>query len=254
MSNISAPKWDVEIDSLWFACPTLRTSDLNVAIKIGQGVDIGWISSVTVTLFYGRSLIGEMTLENEIFNISKYEDILYLEMGEFEIEDMIAFKNFVRDIMPKPIQKGQPDEGKPTAKLELIEKGHKLTMTIDLRGIGCFETTAPLARVTGTSIEITFTVFNTAAVAFFFEEVKFSLRKDQNILALVSGEFNIDANGERGNRCVLKGRIFARSQLHGKATLTASELEDHNNSWFVHAIRELEIEVDLDQVIVCEDE
>ncbi|UKZ80533.1 hypothetical protein TrVFT333_008294 [Trichoderma virens FT-333] len=249
MSNISTHRWDAEVCSLLFTCPSLRTSRLNILVDIVPGVDIGWINSVTVFLFYDHALIGEVTRENTIVTCTYYKDALDLEMGEFEIQDMIAFRSFVRGIMPKTNDECQLDDGKPTARLELVEKGHKLNISINLNGIGSLKTTTPIIRFTSDSIKITFTISNTAAVEIYFEDAEFKLRQGWSQLAKLTGGFNIEATGKKGTEYILTGNHNMRYKPYGKAILTAYSLKENEGTWFIYALREFEIEVDLDTAV-----
>ncbi|KAJ4859075.1 hypothetical protein T069G_07342 [Trichoderma breve] len=100
MGDIYTPKSDVEIESLYFDGQSLRTFKLDITIK--TGVYFGWVSYVTISLFYGHTFIGEAILEDEFVNLENYKGELYIELDGAVIQHMGAFKSFIRDIMPKP--------------------------------------------------------------------------------------------------------------------------------------------------------
>ncbi|KAF3069191.1 hypothetical protein CFAM422_007080 [Trichoderma lentiforme] len=272
MGDIYTPKSDVEIESLYFdgqslrfVCPftyavlpqypfnsmliRYRTFKLDISVK--TGVYFGWVSYVTISLFYGHTFIGEAILEDELVNGENYKGQLYIEFNGAIIQHMGAFKSFIRDIMPKShLDASQSDHNKPTTKLEVIENGHKLTMAIDLYGIGSFKTTAPIVQLTGDSIDITFSMSNTTTVAIYFGQTKFRLENDECVLAHLSGDFCIYPTGEESMQYHLSGNICSGCELIGKATLKGSDLEKFEQTWRTHAIREFQIEVDLDHMVI----
>lgn len=235
-----------------------RSATAQVCVNTGPGVDVGWINSATVFLFYGPYLIGEMVLEDTFINTEISNDVLVLEMEAFEIQDMTAFKSFVRGIMPKPRNGCPPDKTALIGKLEVVEKGHRLTLAIDLCGIGGLTTDDPKVLVTGDLIEITFSMTNATPVEIYIENAEFHLEKDGAYLATLSGRFYIEVD-KRGYH--LKGQIQpgVRKKLFGNAVLTgcrvkpdASGLDGNEKTWLTHALREFKIDVNLDEMFVCQ--
>ncbi|KAL7912798.1 hypothetical protein GGI35DRAFT_476629 [Trichoderma velutinum] len=260
MDNIPAPKWNVEIYELFLSDTSFRSATGQVSITTGPEVDVGWISSATVLFFYGQTLIGEMALENTIINTEVSDDVLVLGMVEFEIQNMIAFKSFVRDIMPKSQNGCQTDKSALTGKLEVVEKGHSLTLAIDLRDIGCLKTTKPNVKLAGDLIEITFSMTNPTSVEIYFDEAEFELLKDRRVLATLSACFNIEVDKLTYK---LEGQIAsdARGEIFGNAVLTGYDLKGNRSrpdggdkTWLIHALREFKLEVNLDQIVACKDE
>ncbi|KAL7944422.1 hypothetical protein V8C42DRAFT_346170 [Trichoderma barbatum] len=162
---------------------------------------------------------------------------------------MTAFKKFVRGIMPKPKDSYQPKGDKLTAKLEVVENGHRLAMAIDLCGIGRLKATVLAVQRTRKTIEITFSISNPTSVEFYFHMAEFTLEKGGNLLASLVGEFDIEAEE---SKCVLKGDVADYRRLFGKAILSGRSPDaEFKNTWFLHAIRDFEIEVNLDEMVVC---
>ncbi|UKZ54754.1 hypothetical protein TrVGV298_008566 [Trichoderma virens] len=64
MSNLSCPKVIADVGWVWFTKPSMRTTNLDIRVSIGPEVDIGWVSSITASIFYGNALIGEATQED----------------------------------------------------------------------------------------------------------------------------------------------------------------------------------------------
>lgn len=187
-----------------------------------------------------------------MINSSITNDALVLQMEEFEIQDMTAFKSFVRDIMPKPWNGCRLDKAALTGKLEVVDKGHSLEIAIDLCGIGGPETTELSVTLSGDILKITFTMTNAAAVEIYFDEAEFELQKNGVALAYLTGEFNIEA-GETTYK--LEGEIdsFSQKELFGNATLAGYHLKDNDlkKTWLIHALREFKIDVNLDRMVVC---
>lgn len=192
-----------------------------------------------------------MTLENRMINSSITNDALVLQMEEFEIQDMTAFKSFVRDIMPKPWNGCRLDKTALTGKLEVVDKGHSLTIAIDLCGIGGLETTELSVALSGHILKINFSMTNAATVEIYFDEAEFRLQKNGVDLAILAGDFNIET-GETTYE--LEGEIdsFSRKELFGNATLAGYHLKanDLKKTWLIHALREFKIDVNLDQTVV----
>lgn len=235
-----------------------RSATAQVCVNTGPRVDVGWINSATVFLFYGQYLIGEMVLEDTFINTEISNDVLVLEMEAFEIQDMTAFKNFVRGIMPKPHNGCPPDKTALIGELEVVEKGHRLTLAIDLCGIGGLTTDEPKVFITNDLIEITISMMNATPVEIYIDNAEFRLEKDGNYLATLSGNFYIELE-KRTYR--LKGQIQPneREKLFGNAVLTGYSLKSdasgpggNEKTWLTHALREFKIDVNLDEIVVCQ--
>ncbi|KAK4067845.1 hypothetical protein Trihar35433_6405 [Trichoderma harzianum] len=249
MGDIYTPKSEVEIESLYFDGQSLRTFKLDISVK--TGVYFGWVSYVTISLFYGHTFIGEAILEDEFVNLENYKGQLYIEFNGAVIQHMGAFKSFIRDIMPKPqLDACQSDHNNPTTKLEVIDNGHKLTMAIDLYGIGSLKTTTPIVQLTGNSIDITFSMINTTPVAIYFDQTEFRLENDEHILASLSGDFCIYPAADESVQYHLTGHISSGCKLIGKAILKGHDFKKLERTWRTHAIREFQIEVDLDHMVI----
>ncbi|KAH0525320.1 hypothetical protein TsFJ059_007705 [Trichoderma semiorbis] len=256
MNNVPALEWVVEIYELYLTAKSFRSAAVQVGATIGPGVDVGWISSATVLLLYGQTLLGRMTLENKMINSSITDDALVLQMEEFEIQDMTAFKSFVRNIMPKPWNGCRLDKAALTGKLGVVDKGHSLAIAIDLCGIGGLETTELNVTLSSDILKITFSMTNATTVEIYFDEAEFQLEKNGVVLATLAGDFNIETgNIETGETTYeLKGEIysFAREDLFGNATLVGYHPKDNDlkKTWLIHALREFKIDVNLDQMVV----
>ncbi|RFU80964.1 hypothetical protein TARUN_1249 [Trichoderma arundinaceum] len=245
MSNLPALKWDVEIGSIYFHSPSMRTSSINIWAIIGPEVDISWTSSATVSLFYGQSLIGEVALKDTF--IVPERSALCIEDMRFEISDMIGLKTLFRDVMSTVKGPQQRGNGSPAAALEVVENGHKLLVSIDLNGVGSLKSSAPIVKLAGTEIEISFSIMSPNVVEIYFGQAHFELMKNGIELAKLTGELGIDIGS---NEYVLKGEILSKSDLSGRAILKGVNLDDDTNTWFFHAIRQFEMEVDLDKMLV----
>jgi hypothetical protein len=225
-----------------------RTSNLDINAKIGPGVDLGWISSTAVSLFYGQVLIGEASIEDKY--IIPEDNNIHIELNDVEIRDMFGFKTFIQHIMPQVKREHPPESGAPAVALEIVENGHKLSMTINLDSLGTIKTTIPTVRRTLDEIEITFSLQNPTAVEIYFGETHFILQRDGVTVARLQGRVDIDSGCNP--ECVLKGKIQQGRMLFGKAILKGAGLESKANTWLIHAIRQFEIEVNLDEMAACE--
>ncbi|KAL7937490.1 hypothetical protein V8C35DRAFT_276984 [Trichoderma chlorosporum] len=250
MSIIPLSKWDVEIHNIFFSALSLKTASVQVNVKTGSEIDLGWISAATVFFFYGHTLIGEATLEKTSINTEDSNEILVLELAPVEIQNTTAIRTFIRGIMPKALDVCQPKDEEFTGQLEIVEQGYKLTLSMDLQKIGSLKASKPSVYLTGTLIEISFSISNPTPLEFYFEKAEFKLMKNGAFLAKLFGDFDI-LLGENGDQYyVLKGEISSGRELFGLATLRGSTAEDYENTWFIHAIREFQIEVNLDKKIV----
>ncbi|OPB42418.1 hypothetical protein A0O28_0035350 [Trichoderma guizhouense] len=231
-----------------------RTSTINIRVSIEPEVDIGWISSIAASIYYGGTLIGEITQEDEFVLSEELDNTYDIVLKDFEIQDMIAFKTLIRNTMPNTKDRRQPRNIRPLARLRTAEKGHKLEVAINLHGTGSIEIGAHAVRLTGDSIEITFFMSNSPHVEFFFGETVFVLERDGETLAYLDSNLLLEAAGGDPVNYYFRGKLPSYAKLFGKAKLRGSSVKGEEKTWFIHAIREFEFEVDLDQVIVCEDE
>ncbi|KAL6832447.1 hypothetical protein V8C40DRAFT_262340 [Trichoderma camerunense] len=248
-------QWDV-VDVKWicFTQPSMRTSDIDIRFSIGPEFDIGWISSLTASIYYGDTLIGKITQEDEFVLSDELDDTYDIVLKDFEIQDMIAFRTLIQNTMPNTRDKCQPADKCPTAFLQITEKGHKLEMRINLDGTGSLETSTPMVRKFDDSIVINFLISNHPHMEFIFGKTTFMLEKDGEFLAFLDSHLHIQANDGGPLNYSFKGKLPSEDKLCGKAKLRGCSVKGEEKTWFIHAIREFELEVDLDQVVVCEDE
>ncbi|KAM0258260.1 hypothetical protein ACHAQJ_003902 [Trichoderma viride] len=239
----------VKIFLLWFHRPSMRTSGVNVYARIGPGVDLAFINSTTVSLSYDRALIGEATLEDSY--IIPGGDIIVSKLEDVEIHDMTGFKTFIRHLMPRAKPRYLPEGGAPGVALEIVENGHKLSMAINLDSMGAVRTTMRTVRRTRDEIEITFSVQNPTTVGIYFGNTHFILQRERTTLARLQGHFGIEHEAlER--EYILKGNIEPNCTLFGSAILKGDSLDEEANTWFIHAIRQFEMEVNLDEAVTSE--
>lgn len=231
-----------------------RTSNIDIRFCIRPEFDIGWISSITASIYYGDTLIGKITQEDEFVLSEELDDTYDIVLKDFEIQDMIAFRTLIQNTMPNTRDRCQPAHRCPTAILQITEKGHKLEMRINLDGTGSLETSTPSVRKFEDSIVINFSISNNPHMEFIFGETMFMLEKDGEFLAFLDSHLHIQANDGGPINYSFKGKLPSEDKLCGKAKLRGYDVKDMNNTWFTHAIREFEIEVDLDEMVDCCDD
>ncbi|KAL7937491.1 hypothetical protein V8C35DRAFT_331236 [Trichoderma chlorosporum] len=237
-----------KIGWLWFTNPSKKSSGVDIRISIGPEFDIGWVNSVAVSIFYGNNFIGEVTQEDTFVLSVEHDDTYDICLKNFGIQDMIVFKKFIQTIMPNAKKKLQSSSRESLAILQLTEKGHKLAVEINLSG--GFETTVDEVQRTGRSIKIRIEISNKPHVEIWFERVRFSLEKDGENLALLTGTFNVEAADGESRGYTFEGTLYGDEELSGKAKLRGYDLTEYENTWFYHALLEFETEVNLDEAVV----
>lgn len=229
-----------------------RTLDLDIRIRVDPGLDLGWTSSTTLSLFYGRTLIGEATLKDNCVIPDSWNEV-YIEFGDIEIQDMTGFKSFVRHVIPQPRHGLRIPHRTSAVALEIVENGHKLSMAISLDTIGVANALNPTVRLTSDEIQITFRVHNPTNVTIFFQQAEFELQKDGDTLATLQSDLHIQTDHFK-EECVLVGEIHVNTtELFGRAVLKGFNLDEMGYSWYIHALRQFEVEINLDELICGDD-
>ncbi|KAL7963587.1 hypothetical protein V8C34DRAFT_300094 [Trichoderma compactum] len=253
VSNTSLQHGVVDVKWIWFTQPTMRTSNIDIRVSIGPESDIGWISSIKASIFSGNSLIGEITQQDTFVLSPEHDDSYDIVLKNFEIQDMMAFKKLIQNTMPNAKDRCQPEYERPTAYLKITEKGHRLEVFINLDGTGSLETSTPIVQLCDDSIEINFSISNNTHMEFIFGQTDFMLEEDGKPLAYLNSHLHIEANDGDPVNYTFQGKVFSKNELCGKAKLRGYNVKDNENTWFIHAIREFEIEVDLDKMLDCYD-
>lgn len=228
-----------------------RTLSFDIRMRVDPGVDLGWTSSTMLSLFYGRTLVGRVTLEDDYTIPDLYNEI-DAEFYDIEIHDMTAFRSFIRHVIPQPRRGLQLSDRAPAVALELADNGHKLSMAINLDTMGFAKALEPTIHLTGDEITITFRIHNPTKISIDFREAEFVIRKDGqttgHTLAHLIGNF--DTRNIFTDKCVLKGSIYVETkELFGRAVVKGLNLEEAEYSWRIHALRQFEMEINLDDVI-----
>lgn len=222
-----------------------------MGVKFGPEVDLGWTSSTTVSLHFGSLLIGEVKLDDTYIMLNESNEAI-LNLGNVQIWNMHGFKLFIERVVPRSRCEYQQRNGSPDIALKMDERGHQLSMSIQLYAMGFAKALEPRVRRIDDRIEIDFFIENTTKVELLFGEAKFILEQDGCILAKLEGVFNITWFEERKEVGVI-GSIPSDTTLRGRAVLKGAGLEDEDReSWYIHAIRLFEMEVDLDATIYGE--
>lgn len=223
-----------------------RSFDLEISAIIDPELDIGWISNVTVSLFYRRRLIGEKT-RRKTYIIPDEDNKEYIRFQGVKIRDMIGFKAFMERLMPKSeiIRQG---EGQTliTAAVDKDENGHNLSVAIDPNDISSVTISKVDCQVADQALTLTFRVSSSNPVDLPFGYCKFSLKKDETLLASLEGHFDI-----LPDYCdiTLTGDCEATTvKLAGTAILKGALAFDHAGSWIDRALQLFEVEVDLDRL------
>ncbi|KAL9489508.1 hypothetical protein ACSS6W_001785 [Trichoderma asperelloides] len=196
----------------------MKNTSFYVSFKVGSSIDLGWISSTRVSLLYNGILIGEARFEDN-YIIPDESNMVDFELQEMEIQNMLAFKAFIRHVIPQPRDRCQLKRKGPFAALEIVENGHMLSMAIHLDKMGVAEALDPVVH-----------------------------HADGRILAILEGEFSI-MNADDDEQYVLTGNINPCIRLSGTAVLKGVCLDKNADTWFIHAIRQFEMEINLDEVI-----
>ncbi|PNP50845.1 hypothetical protein THARTR1_08466 [Trichoderma harzianum] len=221
-----------------------RSFDLKITAIIDPELDIGWISHVTVSLFYRRRLIGEKTRRNTYIILDKNNEACISLQG-VKIRDMIGFKAFMQRLMPKSeIIRQKEGQTFITAAVDKDDNGHNLSVAIDLNDISSVSISNVDCQATDEEVELTFKVLSLNPVDLPFGYCKFSLTKDETLLASLKGHFDIfpdycdiDLTGT----CEATDVKFA-----GSAILKGVQAFDHAGSWIDRAIQLFEVEIKLD--------
>ncbi|KAL7963588.1 hypothetical protein V8C34DRAFT_319319 [Trichoderma compactum] len=221
-----------------------RCFNLEIDAIIDPELDIGWVSHVTVSLFYRRRLIGEKTRRNTYINLDE-DNQTSISLQGLKIRDMIGFKAFIQRLMPKSgIIRQREGQNSITATVDKDENGHNLSVAIDLNDISSVSITNIDCQVTDEKVELTFRVLSLNPVDLPFGYCKFSLKKDETLLASLEGHFDILPNS-----CdiTLTGNYEAATvELAGTAILKGVLAFDHAGSWIDRALQLFEVEVKLD--------
>ncbi|EHK24481.1 uncharacterized protein TRIVIDRAFT_30516 [Trichoderma virens Gv29-8] len=247
-------------------------------LKVGGTVcpeKLGWVSCVKICLYYDRILLGEITVPDtlmipdadnyvEITTDSNYDPFHYndypeLEDGidhEMKIKTMVGFKSFITSIMPENGVSHEPSSDKrATAAFSIDSTGHNLTMAIDLSNVANIKATTKTLEMTGAAIDVVITMMNPGPLHLRFKTAYFILKQGNKTIGMVSGEFNI-VPGEF--EVVLEGECDEEievDKLNGTAVLKGDSCCEEHSTWLQYAIRQFEIEVDLDGTVIdIEDE
>lgn len=224
-----------------------RTANLEIDLDVGSDIGLGWTSSTRVSLFYNDMLIGESELK-DTYTIPDASDLVNIDLQTIEIQNMIGFKAFIQHVIPQPRDWNLQESKAPVAALEMIDNGHTLDVAINLAKMGVAEAFRPNIHRTNDEIKITFFVRNPTNVQIDFEHTYFSLEQDGYILATLEGDFFI-RNSNAEEEYSLTGAIEPDVKLSGTAVLKGSGLDQDADTWYIHAVRQFEMEVNLDEVI-----
>lgn len=203
-----------------------------------------------MSLFYDELFIGEANFKNS-YLIPDESNMAYFDLRGIKIWNMHGFKGFIQRIIPRPSDGSQLESRTPTAALEIDKNGHKLSMSIRLDEIGPVKALESTVWRTNDRIKIIFVIQNPTRVGINFGESHFRLQKDGCSLATLQGEFNISLLDHR-QEYILEGFMHSDTKLCGRAFLKGVGLEENEDTWYIHAIRQFEMEIDLDEVI-CDD-
>lgn len=172
-----------------------------------------------------------------------------IDLQDIEIQNMIGFKTFIQHVIPQPRGWCLWESKAPVAALEMVDNGHTLAMVINLDKIGVAEALHPTVCRTNDKIKITFFVRNPTNVNIDFEETRFNLQRDEHILATLKGEFFIRNINDVEEKYLLTGNIEPYIELFGTAVLKGVGLDEKADTWYIHAIRQFEMEINLEEVI-----
>ncbi|KAL6826900.1 hypothetical protein J3E69DRAFT_380231 [Trichoderma sp. SZMC 28015] len=235
---------EMTIESLHFTNPSMRSFNLGITAIIEPELDIGWISHVTVSVFYRRRLIGEKTRRNT-YIIPNEDDVACINLQGLKIRDMIGFKAFMQRLMPKSgIIRQKKGDASITAAVDKDENGHNLSVAIDLNDISSVSVSDLSCQLVDQKIMLSFTVLCANPVNLPFGHCKFSLKKDEVLLASLEGNFEFAADS-----CYiyLEGSCEATTvKLKGTAVLKGVQAVDYYGTWIDRAIQLFELDVKLD--------
>ncbi|KAK1245292.1 hypothetical protein MKX08_004921 [Trichoderma sp. CBMAI-0020] len=228
-----------------------RSIETHVGVQFGPEVDLGWTSSTTVTLHFGPLLVGEVKLDDTYIKPYK-SNVAMVTLGNVEICNMHGFRSFIGRVIPRSRGKYQQQNGGPAVTLEMDERGHQLSMSIQLCAMGFAKAIEPRVRRIDDNIEINFFIENTTKVGLLFGEAHFILEQDSYTLAKLESAFNISWLEERKEVDVI-GSTSSDTTLRGKAVLKGVDVDNEvRDSWYIHAIQLFEMDVDLDAIIYGE--
>ncbi|KAL7781990.1 hypothetical protein V8C43DRAFT_327536 [Trichoderma afarasin] len=235
---------EMKIDTLHFTNPSMSSFDLQITAIIDPELDIGWISNVTVSLFYRRRLIGEKT-RRKTYIIPDENNKEYIHFQGVKIRNVIGLKAFVQHLMPKSgIIRQREGQKFITAVVDKDENGHNLSVAIDLNDISSVTISKVDCQVADQAVTLTFRVSSSSPVDLPFGYCEFSLKKDETLLASLEGQFDISP---QYRDITLKGKCEATTvKLAGTAVLKGVLAFDHVGSWIDRALQLFEVEVDLD--------
>ncbi|KAM0463588.1 hypothetical protein ACHAO4_000305 [Trichoderma viride] len=248
MNMMSEEIGQVELDCLYFKFAQMRTANLEIDFEVGSDIDLGWISSTRVSLLYNDTLVGESELKDS-YIIPDESNMVNLDLQNIEIQNMIGFKNFIQHVIPQPRDWNLQETGAPVAALEMVDNGHTLAIVINLDNMGVAEAFHSTVRRTNDEIKITFSVRNPTNVQIYFEQTHFNLQQDGHILATLEGDFFIRNLNDAQEEYTLTGEIEPDVELFGTAVLKGVGLDQDADTWYIHAVRQFEMEVNLDEVI-----
>lgn len=193
-------------------------------------------------------MIGETTIK-DIPIIPDYDNCVTIEWDDLhenlvEIQNMVGFRSFFDDLMPKKgADLGLDDKKTITAALSVTPTGHQLTMSIDLANVSKIKCSLKGLNISGNEIAIILQLTNTSPFQLSFGRTcDFVLRKDQETVGNLSGDFQIDS-GEY--ICTLNGTI--ENGVSGMVTLRGSKFNDYDDSWQQYVIRLFETEINVDR-------
>lgn len=219
-----------------------------MGVKFSPDVDLGWTSSMTVSLHYGSLLVGEVKFDDTYIKPDKSNETT-LDFENVEIWNMHGFKLFIERVVPRSRGEYQQQNGGPAVSLEMDKRGHQLSMSIRLDKMGFAKALEPTVRRIANKIAINFFIENTTKVELLFSDACFILEQDGRTLAELKGVLNIMSwEGRQEVRVI--GSIPSDTTLGGRAILKGADVEDEDrDSWYFHAIRLFEMEVNLDAII-----
>ncbi|KAK4067844.1 hypothetical protein Trihar35433_6404 [Trichoderma harzianum] len=242
---------EMDIDYFLISSRCLTSFYLEVGGKICAGFDIGWVSAVRVRLYHRSILVGEVTSpetslipDSNNYVRTEWDDIRELLVP---IKNMVAFRNFFADIMPRASANDEPNVKKqPTAALEVSSNGHQLTMSIDLANMPRMSIKINSLEVSHDKIKIVTTIINPSPVILFFEvSCHFAIKKGQDNIGRLTAPFRIEP---RELECVFEGTI--RPRTSGMVTLKGEIYKDVDFSWQQYILKLFEVEINLDEFIV----
>lgn len=224
-----------------------RSLYLEVGGKICAGFDIGWVSAVRIRLYHRTILVGEITSPNTIL-IPDSNNYVKTEWDEdrepiMSINNMVAFRNFFAEIMPRASANDEPNVKKqPTAALEVSSNGHQLTMSIDLANMPRMSIKINSLEVSHDKIKIVTTIINPSPVRLPFEAYcHFAIKKGQDNIGGLTADFDIKP---REQECVFEGTI--RPRTSGMVTIKGEQYEDIDYTWQQYIMKLFEVDINLD--------